>query len=61
MKKEGKMVLPSIDEETFEALTMKMIKKKKKKKKMRDRERNQRDRKNKLLKKLDLIPFVLKI
>ena len=25
MKKEGKMVLPSIDEETFEALTMKMI------------------------------------
>ena len=59
MKKEGKMVLPSIDEETFEALTMKM--KKKKKKKMRDRERNQRDRKNKLLKKLDLIPFVLKI
>ena len=36
MKKEGKMVLPSIDEETFEALTMKMIKKKKKGKKKKD-------------------------
>ena len=42
MKKEGKMVLPSIDEETFEALTMKMIIKKKKDEGSREESKRQK-------------------